>query len=295
MKFSGHSNTAHTVGIVGTGRLASALGALLSRRGDTVSVIAGRNLEKARKTAHFAGVKEAVSIPELPPRANHVLIAVSDDALPFVAPSLAAAGLRASIVLHTAAAAGPAALAPLREQGNATGVLHPLQTIPTAERGVDTLPGSAFAYAGDAPATAWANELVVSLGGKPLAIDAQQWGLYHAAAVFASNYHVTLIDSALELLEQTGLSRSVALEALAPLVQASVANTLSLGPERALTGPISRGDTSTVQAHRSALANRPSATRSLYAAAGLRTLALALRSGLPAQAARELNAALEAL
>ena len=89
-------------------------------------------------------------------RPNHILIAVSDDSIPQVAAELAAAGLRDSTIVHTSAAAGPEALAILRTAGNSIGVLHPLQTVPSAERGIETLPGATWAVAGDDRATAWA-------------------------------------------------------------------------------------------------------------------------------------------
>src|SRR6185437_1456273 len=119
-----------------------------------------------------------------------------------------------------------------------------------------------------------------------------QWHLYHAAAVFASNYHVTLIDAALELMQGAGLARGAALDALRPIVHATTENVLSSGPERALTGPILRGDAGTVRKHFQALERCLPETKDLYAAAGLRTVMLAMRSGLSSEAAREITEAL---
>jgi predicted short-subunit dehydrogenase-like oxidoreductase (DUF2520 family) len=168
-----------------------------------------------------------------------------------------------------------------------------LQTVPTPERGVETLAGASFAYAGDPQAAAWARTLIAQVGGKPLAIDPRRWQLYHAAAVMASNYHAALVDAALELMEDAGVARGPALEALAPLIRAATDNVLALGPEAALTGPIRRGDVGTVQRHIQALENAAPETRHLYVSAGLRTLAVARRAGLSVGAARQIRAALE--
>ena len=292
MTTSRHSDGARELGIVGTGRVAKSLGVLLNRRGFQIAAVAGRSVESAKETARFVGSTEAAVISDLPRYASRILIAVSDDSIAPVAQALAQGNLRSGIVLHTAAAGGPEALACLREEDNSVGVLHPLQTIPNAARGIETLPGATFAYAGDEAAIAWAGTLIAALGGKPLAIPSPQWHLYHAAAVFASNYHLTLIDAALELMQGAGLARGAALDALRPIIRATTENVLSSGPELALTGPILRGDAATVRKHFRALERCLPETKNLYAAAGLRTVALAMRSGLSSEAAREITEAL---
>lgn len=242
----------------------------------------GRALAALFAERGFAVLTASGWTPQAAAGSTHILVAVADDALPAVAAQLAAAELRNAVVLHTSGAAGPAALNALREAGNATGVLHPLQTVPTPDAGVRSLPGSTFAYAGDAAATEWAQELITALDGTPLAIDPARWTQYHAAAVMACNYHAALVDCALELMQGAGIGRDDALRALAPLIRATTDNLLKQGPAHALTGPIRRGDVGTIRAHMTALESASAETQRLYAAAGLRTLALA---GLPAETA----------
>jgi predicted short-subunit dehydrogenase-like oxidoreductase (DUF2520 family) len=238
----------------------------------------------------MAGRQTAISVSQLPHHANHILIAVSDDSIPHVAAELAAAGLRDSTIVHTSAAAGPEALAILRITGNSIGVLHPLQTVPSVERGIETLPRATWAIAGDDRATAWARDLVSLLGGNALAVDPRHWGLYHAAAVMACNYQVTLVDAALELMEIAGINRIEAQSALAPILRTTMENILLQGPEAALTGPIRRGDIGTITTHLEALRVASPETRRLYVAAGLRTIAVA---ALPPATASELTSLLE--
>jgi predicted short-subunit dehydrogenase-like oxidoreductase (DUF2520 family) len=282
-----------TVGIAGTGRMAKALGALLSRRGIAVSAVGGRNRNGADEAAVFAGAGRGVSIVELPLCASHILVAVSDDAIGHVARELAAAGLRDGVVLHTSGAAGPDAMGELCAAGNSVGAIHPLQTVPSAERGMETLPGATFAYGGDAAARAWAEKLIATLGGRALAVDARYWQHYHAAAVTACNYQMTLVDAALEVLEIAGIAREQALAALGPILRATIENILSAGPERALTGPIRRGDVGTIRGHLAALEDALPGTKRLYVAAGLRTIAIAERAGLDTAAARSVESVLE--
>jgi predicted short-subunit dehydrogenase-like oxidoreductase (DUF2520 family) len=264
------------IGIAGTGRIAKAIATLLSRAGVRIAAVAGRNF-----------------IGELPRQANHILIAVSDDSIPDVAAQLAAAGLRDSTIVHTSAAAGPEALAILRSAGNAIGVLHPLQTVPSVERGIETLSGATYAVAGDERAGAWAHELVRLLGGNAIAVDPRRWGLYHAAAVMACNYQVTLVDAALELMEIAGISRDQALSALTPILRTTMENILLHGPEAALTGPIRRGDIRTVTTHIEALNAASPETKRLYVTAGLRTVGIARRAGLASAKADAIASRLE--
>jgi predicted short-subunit dehydrogenase-like oxidoreductase (DUF2520 family) len=219
------------------------------------------------------------------------LIAVSDSAIPEVAECLAQAGF-AGVALHTAGSRGPDALRILAARGAATGVLHPLQTFPTPEQGAAALPGSYFAVSGSPPAVEWARQIVEIIGGHILSIAPEHWPLYHAAAVMASNYQVTLFDAALEILEKAGVPRSEGLAALRPIAHSTLENILRLGPAEALTGPISRGDVEAVRGNVRALTAVSAATRELYSAAGRRTLRLAERRGLQRALLQELEKSL---
>jgi len=279
-----------TIAIVGAGRLGQALGRLLRENNQNVVAVASRSLNSARRAASFIGDKtEAVPIDQIPARATHILIATPDSAITDVARQLAEAGMNGGVALHTCGALGPDALAPLAAAGTACGLLHPLQTIPNPEAGVYALTGVAFSIDGDRKALNWANRIVDLFDGIALRIPADKKTVYHAAAVMASNYTVALMDAALELMEDAGVRRDVARQALRPLVESSVANALNESPGKALTGPIRRGDAATVSAHLSALDESHAA---LYLALGRHTVALARRAGLDEAAARQLRQAL---
>ena len=126
----------NSVGIAGTGRVAKAIGALLVGSGVRIGAIAGRSGRSADVAVRFTGADRAVPIRELPRYARHLVIAVTDDAIPEVAAELLAGGLEDGVVLHTSGAAGMEVLNLLRAAGNSVGVLHPLMTMPSAERGM---------------------------------------------------------------------------------------------------------------------------------------------------------------
>ncbi len=261
------------LGIAGTGKLAQALAALLTERGVRVRTISARG----------------DALCELPRLASHILIAVTDGAIAEVAANLAKTGLTRAVVLHTSGAIGPAALEVLRQAGNSVGVLHPLQTVPSVEKGIEKLPGSTFAFSGDPDAAAWASRLVALLNGTPLRLNPDFWHHYHAAAVMACNYQMTLVDCALELMAIAGIARDQALDALSPILRATTENVLHAGPASALTGPIRRGDVATIARHLAAMSDASPETKAVYVTAGLRTIPLAERAGLDENEAREVN------
>lgn len=276
--------------MAGCGRMAQALGRLLAERGAPIAAIAGRDPVRTRAAARFLGRGDAITIQQLPARARRIVIAVPDRAIEDVALKLAASGMQDGIAIHTSGARGTEPLAALISRGVSGGTLHPLQTVANPAQGVAALPGSAFAVAGQAAAREWALEIVVLLDGQVLAIPDGGRPLYHAAAVMAGNYIVTILDAAASLLSEAGVDRSDALRALAPLARTSLANAVNEGPIEALTGPIERGDAATVAAHLSAMASKPGleSIEQLYRAAGLHTVDLAARGGLSGQRAAAL-------
>jgi len=276
------------IGIAGTGRVAQALGRLLHQRGHLITAIAGRDLRRTSEAAAFIGMNvRSVSLPDLPRAASHVIVAVPDDALPLVARTLAGSEAPIRVALHTCGSRGPEALAGLAERGASygalrsygasLGTLHPLQTISTREQGAADLPGSYFGITASGEALEWALEICGALDGHPLVIAPERRPLYHAAAVMASNYIVAMIDAAAMLMERAGVAADQALPALAPLIEASVRNSLNSGPVQALTGPIERGDEQTIASHVRALGDAPESVRNLYRSAGLHAANIARR------------------
>ncbi|HKI29785.1 MAG TPA: DUF2520 domain-containing protein [Actinomycetota bacterium] len=153
-----------------------------------------------------------------------------------------------------------------------------MQTCPTVEAAVEAIPGASFAVTAlDEEGHALGERLARDAGGYPFRIADERKPLYHAAAVFASNYVVTVTALAEELERVAGVPDPVA--ALAPLQDATLANVHRVGAAEALTGPAVRGDAITLQRNLEALAEHvPDAVRPYVTLADL-ALALAERSG----------------
>jgi predicted short-subunit dehydrogenase-like oxidoreductase (DUF2520 family) len=213
------------VGIVGSGRVGSALAGALRDAGVEVEGPLGRG--------------------ERPVGCDAILLCVPDAEIPAAAEVVTAA---APLVGHTS---GATPLSALAHAGIAAFGLHPLQTV--AHLGV-RFEGVGAAVAGTTPeALAFATDLAERLGMTPFEIDDSGRAAYHAAASVASNFLVTLQAAAETIAGGAGLDPERARALLAPLVRQTVENIAQLGPEAALTGPVARGDAATVAAQRAAV------------------------------------------
>jgi predicted short-subunit dehydrogenase-like oxidoreductase (DUF2520 family) len=274
----------HYTAIAGTGAVAKTFADFFAASGEPVILIS-RN--PAQSIAGF----RTVTYENLPTNISQVLIAVPDQAITAVAERLVPA--KPQFALHTSGNVGAEVLYPLSDHGTSCGAMHPLQTLAGNPDDLSALRGAAFAISGDKSAVAWAQRIVHAIGGEPLQISAERRPLYHAAAVMASNYVTALMDTSESLFTEAGLPAETARRILSPLLRKAVENTLARGPVAALTGPIARGDCNTVASHLKALSSVPESIQQLYRAAGLRTLDIAERKGLPGETARQLHALLQ--
>jgi len=246
-----------TLAILGAGRVGRALGRLLNERGWRILVVVARSEAAARKAAKFirAG-RPFAGISHHALAAKIILISVPDDAIPEIAAKLARIGgqqLRGKIVLHTSGACDASALQPVRAFGAFAASMHPMQTF----NGVSVPPieGKIFAIEGDAPAVRVARSIARSFGGIPVNITAEKKPLYHAAGAFAAGLVLALEEAGVQMLKTSGLPQREALYALLSLSRQVLEHYEKLGPHKAWTGPLSRGDYGVVAANEEAIAH----------------------------------------
>ena len=268
--------TVASVGIVGPGRAGLGLALALKRARIAVAGVHGRSEKPVPP-----GVKLTVGgTPPWLDQAGIVVLAVNDDALAGCVADLArsAAFGPGQVVLHMSGVLTSDVLAPLGARGARAGSMHPLIAFSSEPALVARqFRGATFALEGEVAAVAVADAIVRRLGGLPVTLAPELKPLYHAGAVFASNYLVTLVAVAARLMEDAGIAGESALAALAPLARATLENIEAAGPVVALTGPVARGDVATVRRHLMSLSRDEA---ELYRAVGRETLKLARRAGL---------------
>lgn len=267
------------IGLIGAGKVGSALAILLQQAGYRVIGIASRSQQSAQKLAQRLGVP--VLTPEDAARqSDALLITTSDDAIASVAADLAARGAfhEGQLVLHLSGAHSSAILAPAAEQGAVTLSVHPIQSFADVEHALALIPGTYFSIEGDQRGYGFAQEMVDRLQGKHFILNSESKVLYHAAACVACNYLVGLLASSFELLAAAGVPEEIRLPAFMPLAAGTFENIKKLGIPGALTGPISRGDIGTVKKHLAVLKDHPQSLN-VYKALGLVTVDVALKKG----------------
>lgn len=174
------------------------------------------------------------------PHTDLLVVAVVDDAINTVAQRLVSIVSGSVQAIHLSGFTSIVALQPLAAAGLRIGSFHPLQTLPTPTVGAEALAGAYVAITGDKTESLFG--FAESLGMRPFALADADKAAYHAGAAAASNYVVTTLALAADLFAEAG----VPFAALQPLTESIVANVFKLGPVAALTGPVARGDRSTV-------------------------------------------------
>jgi predicted short-subunit dehydrogenase-like oxidoreductase (DUF2520 family) len=270
------------IAIVGAGVLGTSLGLLLQRSGHTLAALCCRSMRRARAAASHLGGVEVVSDPGIAAMgADLVLLAVPDREIEGVAAQVVAGGAlrRGAVVAHFAGGLSSDVLDPVHSAGAWRGGLHPLQTFADVDTAVRLLPETFFSVEGDPPAVDVLRGLVAGIGAQVVTLPTGRKALYHAGAVAASNFVVTLVDYAVDLLVRAGVPPAQALPALLPLLRGTVANLEVVGLPGALTGPIARGDAVTLERHMEALRSAPGDLVRLYRELARKNVELALRKG----------------
>lgn len=265
--------------LVGAGRVGTAVAVLLRRAGHRITAVSGRADTRGRVAQHLPDVP--VLEPAKAAAAGQlVLLGVPDDLIGSIAKGIAGSGgfWPGQWVGHFSGATSLAVLDPAREMGARRLSIHPLQTVPDLAAALARIPGSALAVtADDEEGLAFGERLASDLGCDPFRLADHDRALYHAAAVFASNYLVAISGMAASLLGMAGVHDPVA--AMVPLQRGTLDNVERLGPAHALTGPVLRGDVGTIELNLTVLSERAPETVAVYVVMCRAALDLAERSG----------------
>ena len=269
-----------TLTIIGCGRLGKSLARLWADNGFfQIQDVLNRRLAHSQEATAFIGAGEAISdYPSLRP-AMVYLIAAPDDQIATCCQALAQTGLLSadSIVLHCSGTLPSSILQAAADKGAAMASVHPIRSFAAPEQVVQDFAGTWCGMEGSQRALDVLAPAFAAIGAQLVAIKPEAKIHYHAAAVFACNYLVTLLDVARQSYERAGIAPDVALQMMAPLVRETVENVFRLGPETALTGPVARGDMATAERQLQAVAAANAPHGDLYARFMKLTIDLAQR------------------
>jgi predicted short-subunit dehydrogenase-like oxidoreductase (DUF2520 family) len=265
--------------LIGAGHVGRVLGRLFAQHGCfQVQQVLTRSTRSAQQAVDFIGAGSAVAgYDQLQPAAVHVLAVGDDQIVPACEALALAVPLKDSIVLHCSGALASDRLQAARDAGALVASVHPIRSFADPAAVSAQFSGTFCGIEGDAAALAVLTPALRAIGAQPVPIDASAKTVYHAAAVFASNYLVTVLDAALRAYQAAGIPEAVARQMAQPLAAESMANVFRLGAAAALSGPIARGDMATVARQQQAVGQWDAATGALYQALVGPTIDLAAR------------------
>lgn len=247
-----------SVSVIGPGALGSAMIDLVSRHPEFLLYsVWGRS----QSDSYFADTESKKKQPADHLKPSHdddlgelILLAVPDDRLIYLAGQLSEADIKWNqrSVIHLSGSLDSTVLKPLKDRGALTASMHPLQTF-TRGDGADRFNGIWFSLQGDDNLFPLLNQLVKPFNARTKVLTSTQKSAMHLAAVFASNYLVSLMDVVDQITKEEGINDG--LEMLQPIIHQTFENIIEKGPKQSLSGPVARGDLTTIAAHQKRLEN----------------------------------------
>ncbi len=266
------------IGFIGAGTVGTALAVLLSSKGYPVVAVASRSLTSAQNLAKQVTGCRVFNIKQTAAdAANLVFITTPDDVIGKVASEIR--WHSGHNVVHCSGAASTDILEPARKAGAMVGGFHPLQTFAGVKQAIENIPGSTFAIEAEGPLLSTLKDMAAAVDCHSIGLKASDKVVYHAAAVFACNYLVTIVKLATDLWQTFSVPPDQATRALLPLLRGTLHNIATVGIPQCLTGPIARGDIETIKRHLEALGKVAPALLTTYRELGLQTIPVSLAKG----------------
>ena len=242
-----------SLNIIGAGRVGMTLGHLFARY-EVFNILQILNTQKDRSLMASAFIAQGEAITDfhfLKP-ADVTMLCVPDDAFDPVVDSLIEVNAlkRDSILFHCSGAKSsqdlitqnPALLALNLEVAS----VHPVRSFADPRIAAEAFKDTICSVEGSDLAQTVLTAAFEKIGAKIIRITAEHKLLYHAGSVFASNYLVTLMDTAIAAYRAAGIDADTASQMAHSLALGSLNNVFKIGTSAALTGPIKRGDMQTV-------------------------------------------------
>nr|WP_295271898.1 Rossmann-like and DUF2520 domain-containing protein [Selenomonas sp.] len=242
------------IGFLGAGKVGTTLGKYFAEHSVEVAGYYSRSISSASEAAAFTGSRVFESAKGVLAASDVLFLTVPDGAIRTVYDALPKELLRGKILCHASGALTAKEAFPDIEIFGGSGCsVHPLFAVSDKKLAYRELVDVFFAVEGTPACLPKVTEWLRSLGLHAQRMDGSKKRLYHAAAVVASNHVVALFAEAMDMLEACGFDEDAARAALAPLFLGNARHVAEDGPQKALTGPVERGDATTVEKHLEAL------------------------------------------
>lgn len=232
------------ISFIGAGKVGTAMATYMSNDFD-ILYFHSRSPASAQEAASILGCHVA-GIDTLIDESDVIFVTTNDNAIQDVVNEISLKHLKGKLFIHMSGALSSEVFIPLKESGAYTCSMHPLQTFTDTIKAVMDLKKAYFSLEGDIEQVL---PIVHKLGNPYFELSKEQKNKYHLSACVFSNYLVTLMNYGSRILESIGIDEENGLKAMQPLIDATLSNIYLKGTKNALTGPIQRGDTGTLEKH----------------------------------------------
>ena len=245
------------IGIIGAGKVGTALGAYLSERHIPVSGFYSKTFKSAASAADFTDTKAYQNLETLVKASDTLFITTPDGQIAEVWDCIVKYGVADKIVCHFSGSLSSYVFSGTEQAGAKGCSIHPVYAFSDKFSSHLEFHKALLTMEGHLEAVTVMQELFEGLGHQVFIVSSEDKVKYHAAAAMASNYMVGLFQMSIKLLMECGFSKEEGRILLAPLVAGNAAAMVEKGAAGALTGPVERGDAETVQKHLEALKGNP--------------------------------------
>ena len=263
------------IGFIGAGKVGFSLGKYLTLNRHFLSGYYSRNPESSASAANFTGSKQFLKLSKLVEASDIIFVTVPDSAIESVRDEIMRFDISGKIVCHCSGAFSSSIFSGIQDHHAYGYSVHPFLAISSRYDSYRDLSKAFFTIEGCSEQMQTVKALISDCGNPCRIIGADVKTKYHAAAVFASNLMIGVMDAAVELLGECGFTTSEARTALEPIISGNIQNALNIGTASALTGPVERCDICTVKKHMDALEDEN--ILNLYANASLQLIKIASR------------------
>ena len=268
--------------IIGTGRAGRVITIAMSQAGYRFTWIGSRHREDAAKLAGQIGLSDyGIKFESFDRKAGLLILAVPDDEIGNAASDAVSAGVIGSdtIVAHLSGALGSDVLEEAQKAGASVMAFHPAQSFTGLSDPGTVFKNICFDMEGDDAACLFGERIAKDLGAEFIRLDPEARIFSHLAMTIASNYTVSLMRMSEEIMISAGIPLDTAKKMLIPLFSNTAQNISSIGTQKALTGPVSRGDTEIIKKHLDALKDLEEDYRILYRGLALIALQISVERG----------------
>ena len=261
-------------GIIGAGRVGCSLGKYLSSKGVELAGYYDTDFAAAKEAAEFTQTDFFETLQSLVDTSELLFITTGDSYIVPVWEEVKKLSHKNQIICHCSGALSSDSFSGAEEAGVSCCSVHPMLPFSNKFSSYQQLEHAFFTVEGQEYAVNTITQLLTSFGNQVCRINAEAKPKYHAAASILSNQVIAVLDTGYRLLEECGFTREEAVSATAALVRSNIENVIAQDCAGALTGPIERGDTGTVEKHLACL-DSDEETKTLYQVLGKHLVTIA--------------------